>query len=52
MGQTAAQMPDEGLAEFHQAHRDAAPVHDFAGQHKERQRHQREAVHAVVKVAV
>ena len=52
MRQPAAQMAHEGLAELDEAGGDAAAVHDFAGQHEERQRHQREAVHAVIKIAV
>ena len=52
MRKTAAHVAHEGLGKFHEAQGDAAAVHDFASEHKERQRHKREAVHAVIKVAV
>ena len=45
-------MPDQRLRELDDPDGDAAPVHEFPGQHEERDRHEREAVHAVVDVAV
>ena len=52
MREPAAQMPHQRLAELDEPGGDAAAVHQFAREHEERQRHQREAVHAVVEVAV
>ena len=42
----------EGLTELDQPMSDAATVHNLARQHEERDRHQRETVHAVVKIAI
>ena len=52
MGKATAKVTHQGLGEFNKAHRDATFVHQFTRQHKERDRHQWEAVHAVVDVAV
>ena len=52
MREPAAEMAHHGLCEFHQPHGDAAAVHQLAREHEEGDGHQREAVHAVVDVAV
>ena len=52
MRQPAAQVADHGLAEFNQPQGDVRAVHHLARQHKEGDRHQRKAVHAVVDIAI
>ena len=52
MGQAAAEMPHHRLRELDKPRGDTATVHQFTSQHEKRDRHQREAVHAIIDIAI
>ena len=52
MCKPAPKMSHHRLCELDQPRGDATPVHQLSGKHEERNGHQREAVHAVIDIAV